>query len=226
MIGALGMFLLAGWGRTRTTWTVVRNMVLIGLGLGPAMPGFTLAAQTAVRTDQIGVVTSLTQFSRAIGAHARHGDLWRLARQSLRAGAFQALPPQVASLPPAVVAQVQNPQALLNPQAADAIRAVLVQLPQGAQMYDALIGAIRVALASSLHYVFLASACIAVLGVINALFMHEMPLRSARTTTRPTAAARIPTVEEIESAAAMGTLPPLAPDYEPALDKKGPDRAA
>ena len=47
--------------------TTVRNMVVIGIGLGPVMPVFTLASQSAVRVDQIGVATSLTQFARSIG---------------------------------------------------------------------------------------------------------------------------------------------------------------
>ena len=138
-----------------------------------------------------------------------------------------ALPPQLAALPPEQLAQFRNPQALLNPQAAEAIRAGLAQLPQAQQLYESLIGAIRLALGSSLHDVFLAGACIAALGVVNALFMRETPLRSARTATRPASGAKIPTLEEVESAAGMATLPPLAPEYEPAAgDKKGPGRAA
>src|SRR4030095_8963032 len=64
-VGAFGMFLMAGMGPDTDYLTVVRNMVMIGLGLGPVMPVFTLTTQTAVRTDQIGVATSLTQLSRS-----------------------------------------------------------------------------------------------------------------------------------------------------------------
>jgi MFS family permease len=100
MIGALGMFLMAGMGQDTDYITVVRNMVLIGLGLGPVMPVFTLTTQTAVRTDQIGVATSLTQFSRAMGATLGTAIFGALLVNRFEAGAHQALPPQVASLPP------------------------------------------------------------------------------------------------------------------------------
>ena len=42
------------------------------------------------------------------------------------------------------------------------------------------LGAIKVALASSLHDVFLLGACVAALGVVNALFMREVPKIRAR----------------------------------------------
>src|SRR5438552_1037300 len=63
----LGLFLLSGMGPDTDYLTVVRNMVIVGLGMGPTMPVFTLAAQNAVQMSQLGVVTSLTQFARSIG---------------------------------------------------------------------------------------------------------------------------------------------------------------
>jgi EmrB/QacA subfamily drug resistance transporter len=223
-IGTMGMFLMAGMGPETDYLTVVRNMVMVGLGLGPVMPVFTLTTQTAVRTDQIGVATSLTQFARSIGGTLGTAIFGSLLVNRFEPALMQALPPQVAALPPEVIAQIRNPQALLNPQAADAIRGVLAQLPQAEELYLGLIGAIKVALAASLHDVFLLGACVAALGVVNAMFMREMPLRSARTAgARPPAS--VPTVEEFERAA-MGSLPPLAPEYEPAAPSKGPERAA
>src|SRR5438105_1765886 len=65
---ALGLFLLSGMGPNTDYLTVVRNMIIIGIGLGPTMPVFTLAAQNAVKMSQLGVVTSMTQFSRSIGS--------------------------------------------------------------------------------------------------------------------------------------------------------------
>jgi predicted MFS family arabinose efflux permease len=64
---SVGLLLLAGMGPDTDYSTAVRNMVLVGFGLGPVMPTFTLASQSAVRVDQIGVATSLTQFARSIG---------------------------------------------------------------------------------------------------------------------------------------------------------------
>ncbi|MFN8637729.1 MAG: MDR family MFS transporter, partial [Chloroflexota bacterium] len=45
---ALGMFLLSTMTRDTPYWIVVRNMMIVGLGLGPTMPVFTIAAQSSV----------------------------------------------------------------------------------------------------------------------------------------------------------------------------------
>jgi EmrB/QacA subfamily drug resistance transporter len=44
------------------------KMVLIGLGLGPAIPILTLAIQNAVRPEQVGVATSAATFFRQMGS--------------------------------------------------------------------------------------------------------------------------------------------------------------
>jgi EmrB/QacA subfamily drug resistance transporter len=48
-------------------WTLWAWMLLLGLGLGPPMAGFTVAIQNAVRLDQLGVATSTLTFFRQIG---------------------------------------------------------------------------------------------------------------------------------------------------------------
>ena len=44
------------------------KMILVGVGLGPSIPLFTLAVQNAVELRQIGVATSTATFSRSMGA--------------------------------------------------------------------------------------------------------------------------------------------------------------
>jgi MFS family permease len=182
-IGSMGMFLLAGMGPDTDYITVVRNMLLIGVGLGPVMPVYNLVSQAAVRREQLGVVTSLTQFSRSMGGALGTAIFGSLLVSRFQPALDRALPPEVASLPPEQLAAFQNPLALLNPESASLLQASMAQLgPQAAVMYEALLGAVRVALTSSLHDVFLAGACVAGLGVINALFMREVPLRAAPAT--------------------------------------------
>jgi MFS family permease len=180
IIGTCGMFLMAGMGPDTDYATVVRNMVMIGLGLGPVMPVFTLTTQSAVRLDQIGVATSLTQFSRSIGGTLGAAIFGSLLINRFQPALDRAMPPQLASLPADRLAQLQNPMALLNPESASVIRDGLAQVgPQCTQLYDSLLGAIRIALASSLHDVFLLGAFVALVGVVNVLFLREVPLRRA-----------------------------------------------
>ncbi len=177
----LGLFLLSGMGPETDYLTVVRNMIVVGVGLGPTMPVFTLAAQNAVKMSQLGVVTSLTQFSRSIGSTLGVAIFGTILTNRFAPAVLTALPPEVkAALPADRLAQFLNPQALLNPQAADLMRQQLLALgPQGAQIYDTLLQAIKLALVSALHDVFLLGAVLSACGIVTVLFLKELPLRKS-----------------------------------------------
>ncbi|MBN1203437.1 MAG: MFS transporter [Myxococcaceae bacterium] len=74
MLGSLvvlcGGFTLMAFTLTpdATQATVTAKMVLMGLGLGPSFPLYTLAIQNAVPPRQIGVATSMATFFRQLGA--------------------------------------------------------------------------------------------------------------------------------------------------------------
>jgi EmrB/QacA subfamily drug resistance transporter len=51
-----------------TQLTVSLRMILVGAGLGPSIPLFALAVQSAVSPDKIGVATSTATFSRQMGS--------------------------------------------------------------------------------------------------------------------------------------------------------------
>jgi EmrB/QacA subfamily drug resistance transporter len=51
-----------------TQFTVSLRMILVGVGLGPSLPLFSLAIQSAVTPDKIGVATSMATFSRQMGS--------------------------------------------------------------------------------------------------------------------------------------------------------------
>jgi EmrB/QacA subfamily drug resistance transporter len=199
-----GMFLLSGMGPDTDFGTVLRNMVIIGIGMGPTMPVFTLAAQNAVGMGQLGVVTSLTQFARSIGSTLGVAVFGSLLINRFGPAFREALPPQVTAVVPADrLAQFQNPQVLLNPEAADGLRNGLAQLgPQGAQLFDAVFGGIRVALVLSLHDLFLAGAGLTALGVVVVLFLRELPLRTSY-------AERASHLDEVLGEDAVPTGPPV-----------------
>jgi EmrB/QacA subfamily drug resistance transporter len=212
----LGMFLLSRMGPDTDYLTVVRNMVVLGLGMGPAMPVFTLAAQNAVKMSQLGVVTSLTQFARSIGSTLGVAVFGSLLTNRF-APAFQTgLPTEVRSVvPPNLLAQFQNPQALLNPQAADAMRQQLAGLgPQAEQIYAALFGAIRIGLVSALHDVFLLGSVLSALGVVTVLFLKELPLRKSYAPVAPATEGAANTAAQVGHDA-LPSLPPLRPDDQP-----------
>src|SRR5439155_11682267 len=92
---SLGLYLLSGMGPDTDYLTVVRNMVIVGVGLGPTMPVFTLAAQNAVSMSQLGVVTSLTQFARSIGSTLGAAISGTALTNRFAPAVVAALPPDV-----------------------------------------------------------------------------------------------------------------------------------
>ncbi|RKG92111.1 MDR family MFS transporter [Corallococcus terminator] len=73
MVGSL-LFLMGGFAVMAFTLTpdssqaeVTVKMVLVGLGLGPSIPLYTVAVQNAVPPQRIGVATSATTFFRQLG---------------------------------------------------------------------------------------------------------------------------------------------------------------
>jgi EmrB/QacA subfamily drug resistance transporter len=64
----VGMFLLWRMGVHTTNREAARDMIVAGVGIGSMMQVFVLSVQNAVRREQMGSATALTQFSRSIGA--------------------------------------------------------------------------------------------------------------------------------------------------------------
>lgn len=97
-------FLVMGFTLTAgsTQSEVTLKMVLLGLGLGPSIPLYTLAVQNAVSQQQMGVATSMTTFFRSMGSTvgvAIVGSLFATTlseQMSSRLGkATEGLPPQL-----------------------------------------------------------------------------------------------------------------------------------
>jgi EmrB/QacA subfamily drug resistance transporter len=65
MIGGFGA--LATFSRATPRWMMIVELILIGGGLGLTMLTLLIASQHAVPREQLGITTSLNQFSRSIG---------------------------------------------------------------------------------------------------------------------------------------------------------------
>jgi predicted MFS family arabinose efflux permease len=64
----LGIFLLASMDIHTSRLDLALRILILGIGLGPSQSLFTLALQDAMPREQIGVVTSSSQFFRQIGS--------------------------------------------------------------------------------------------------------------------------------------------------------------
>lgn len=81
-------FVIMGWtlSSSSSQLEVSLKMIILGLGMGPAIPLYTLAIQSAVPMHQIGVATSTAVFARSVGATIGAAALSTVLATSLAAG--------------------------------------------------------------------------------------------------------------------------------------------
>jgi EmrB/QacA subfamily drug resistance transporter len=204
-----GLWLQTRLGVDATRRDVVTNLIVLGLGIGLAMPTFTLAVQNAFPPRDIGAVTAAVQFFRSIGSTIGVALMGTLLTTRLMSGLGNELPPQVQrALPPGALAGL-DPQALASPEAARALETQIAGLPDGGELFAGLMDAMRLALASAMHDVFLVAAVVACGGVIVAVFLPEKPLRGRQQTP-----VLIEAGKEL-AAEGVGAAPPLPAANEP-----------
>jgi len=156
---------------------VVRDLVMVGIGLGVSMPLYINATQSALPREYLGVATSQIQFWRNVGGTVGVAILGAVVSHELP----QRIQTQVAALnlPPQIAASLPsggNAQAIFDPVKIAATKAALP--PQSQQLFDQVLNAVRSALVLSLHDVFIYAAVVVSLGVVVSLFLREVPLKA------------------------------------------------
>jgi EmrB/QacA subfamily drug resistance transporter len=186
-----GLFLLSQVTVSSAEIEVVRDLVLVGLGLGVTFPLYINATQSAVARQYLGVVSSQIQFWRNIGGTIGVSILGAVLAhelpQKIQSGiAALNLPPQAASAIPGG----GSPQAIFDQANIAATRA---NLPAQFQpVFDQVITAVRAALASSIHDVFIYATAIVAIAAVASVFLKEVAIRGhsprERTEAEPEAA--------------------------------------
>jgi EmrB/QacA subfamily drug resistance transporter len=179
VVGLYGLSLVT----VRTPETdVVRDLILVGIGLGVSMPLYINATQSALPREYLGVASSQIQFWRNIGGTVGVAILGAVVSHELP----ERIRTQVAALnlPPQVSASLPSggsAQAIFDPVQIAATRAALPSQAQA--LFDQVLDAIRTALALSLHDVFIYAAAFVSVAVVASLFLKEVPLKGH--TARP-----------------------------------------
>ncbi len=183
-IAAVGMFLLSGMTVSSVEGEVVRNMIVIGLGIGVMMSLFTIVVQNAFPLRRLGEVTATLTFFRAIGATIGVAVMGTIMTNGFQNTLQSNMPQALTRLVPAShLSQLQNPQVLLSPDAVARIQHAFAAFgPQGLVLFHQLIQAIRVSLSGAITNVFLLGFIIMLLGLFVTLFLREIPLRKSSTT--------------------------------------------
>ena len=109
LILMMGGFLLLSTLNADTPYVrVILYMIVLGLGIGPALPLFNLAIQNAVKPWEIGVATSSGQFFQQLGSVVGTAVFGAVLSSGLVTNADKSFKTVEVGQPPAVVAQLEG----------------------------------------------------------------------------------------------------------------------
>ncbi len=173
-IAAVGFILLAGMTPETTFLTAVILIVVAGLGNGIIMPIHTIAVQNSVPYTVMGAATSLIQLLRPLGGVFGLAVVGSVLNNRFGSYFYGNLSPEVRNVVPMqeLRAITDNPQALINPQAQDMLRAMFdASGAQAAELFNQLLTTLREALSTSLSLIFIVFFVVTVAGLIANFFL-------------------------------------------------------
>ena len=190
---------------TPRSW-LLGDMLTMGLGMGLVMFALVVSMQNSVSRSQLGIATSLNQFSRSIGQTVGVAVMGTVMTISLASHISEIQ--KESGLPEADVARVvHNPSALVDP---------LARAAQNPQIVKAMSGA----LGGALHNVFLAGVAVAVLGLVSGFWLPAGQIKTQTETARK--ADNIPLSPAECERLLIAEMATIDPDHEPAMaDREG-----
>ncbi len=180
IVMGVGIFLLSRMSTDTSYGTATLNMVVAGIGIGTALPLFTIIVQNAVPYNIMGVATSAVQFFRQIGITLGLAVMGALMASRYAARVPGLITDEVRQGLPAeeISAMIGNPQALMDPEALANLRDGLKHLgPLGEELLEQLIFALRKSLSMAISDVFLVGMALVAAAVLLTVFLKEIPLK-------------------------------------------------
>jgi MFS family permease len=159
-----GAYLLSRMGVTTPRATVLRNMIIMGLGLGVAMSAFTVIVQNQYPARRLGEVSAGLQFFRFIGATIGLAVFGTILNNKFASSLSASLSPQLQALTGSSPGlQLDNPQVLLSAEVRTQLSAAFDKLgPQGHSLFVDFMEAVRHSLAAALSNPFLPAVFVSV----------------------------------------------------------------
>jgi MFS family permease len=192
----IGFLILLSFDQTTPRWLLLADMGLVGAGMGLVVLALLITVQNSVDRNQLGIATSLNQFSRSIGGAVGVAVMGAVLTMSLssRLNDIQ----QSSGLPPEEVARlVQNPSALIEP-------------VSRAHLPETLVGPLRNALGDALHNVFIVGVIFASLSLISGFWLPTRKVSMAERATEHLPASAV----ECEKLL-MAEMTTIDPEHEP-----------
>lgn len=195
---------LATFGSTTPRSWLVGDVLAMGIGMGLVMFALLITVQNSVSRGQLGIATSLNQFSRSIGQTVGVAIMGTVMTISLASHIAEIQ--KESGLPEAEVARtVHNPSALIDP---------IARAAQNPELLKAMKGA----LAGALHNVFLTGVAFAVLALLSGFWLPASEITTeTKTASEQDHIPRSPAECERMLMAEMTTIDA---ENEPAMAKK------
>jgi EmrB/QacA subfamily drug resistance transporter len=175
---SLGVLLLSTLGVGSNTLTVAVFLFVTGLGMGLVMPTTTLAVQTKAGPEQMGVATSATQFVRSVGSTVGTAVIGSIVTAGYVRNLGNNAP---EGAPDRLVGALEDPNALVSPEALAALEGAASRVPGGEGLVDGLLGAARESLAGAIQTGFLLVLATTVVALVGALFVENLRLKDKAT---------------------------------------------
>ena len=163
-----GFVMLSTFGRETPQYLLYLDLVLIGSGLGLTMLTLLIAVQQAVERHQLGVATSLNQFSRAIGGAFGVAIMGAVLTAGLASQLIKA-----ATVPGSNISAEQAASYASNPNA-------LIEPTARAALAPEVLTVLQEAMASAIHPVFWVGAAVCVLALFICFLMPKRRAEAAQ----------------------------------------------
>ncbi|MBI5949185.1 MAG: MFS transporter [Chloroflexi bacterium] len=226
ILGALSILVALLWLSTLSVdtprWEISARMVVLGLGFGVVLPTMSLVAQNAVSHAMIGIASSTNQFLRQIGMVLGTAVFGAILANAYHSGFDDQLPAGTKStleqaeaagtLPPGTLDEFDDPTLALSPPKYHKVQAAISALPGGPALFGEAQSAQREAVAIAVRRIFLVASGVAVLTLVLAFTMKEVPMRRD---FRPPVPAGAP------GGAPVGPAPGMAPPAAEAASAPG-----
>ena len=197
-----GMYLISTMDESTTFRSAVLNIVVMGFGMGSTFPTFTLSVQNSVPFRIMGIATSATQFYRSVGGMLGLAILGAVMANRFASRLDESLPNSVTGIlsPGGIDAIKENPQALVDPSALEALRSRFDAAgAEGAQIANQFLASLKSSLAGAIGDVFAVSVIVMGASIVAAIFLRTPKGGASRddTGTRPTPSAESNTGPEL-----------------------------
>jgi EmrB/QacA subfamily drug resistance transporter len=178
-IATFALFLLSRITRDTTNTTIIRDMVILGLGIGPSLPLLPMIAQNFFGLADIGVVTGATTFFRTIGGAVGTAVLGTIFNNQLTAN-LRSLPTTGLDQAPQLVNALRDPNIVTSqPALAEVMGHIPAQfLPLLKPATDAYLELAKASVADAIAIVFTVAMGLGAASLVLFYLVEEHELRS------------------------------------------------